>query len=231
MSKIQLCVFDMAGTTVEDVNFVADALVKAFNCHGFSLTVEHANRKMGIPKPIAIRELLSEKYDLKTDETSLLVEAIHKYFEEAMCEFYARDNCVRAVMDAEATFSILHEAGIKVFLDTGFNRPIADIIIRKLGWIERGLIDGIVTSDEVKKGRPAPDLIFKAMNLSGISDSASVAKIGDTVSDLEEGTSANCGLVIGITTGAQSEQLLSRAPHTHLCASLSEAVQIILDHK
>jgi phosphoglycolate phosphatase-like HAD superfamily hydrolase len=89
------------------------------------------------------------------------------------------------------------------------------------------LISGSVTSDEVKRGRPFPDMVLKAMELAGISDPNGVAKVGDTSSDMLQGTSAKCGLVIGVTTGAFTRQELENEPHTHIAESLQEVLHII----
>jgi phosphoglycolate phosphatase-like HAD superfamily hydrolase len=95
-----------------------------------------------------------------------------------------------------------------------------------MGWLEKGLIDASVTSDEVNQGRPHPDLIFKVMTLTGVDDVVTVAKVGDTISDLLEGNSAGCSWVIGITTGAYSKEQLSVGPHTHLINHLSDLSSI-----
>ena len=61
---IKLVVFDMAGTTVDDKDYVSEALGKGFQKAGYEITVADANSVMGIPKPVAIRTLLNEKFDL-----------------------------------------------------------------------------------------------------------------------------------------------------------------------
>jgi len=117
--------------------------------------------------------------------------------------------------------------GIKVVVDTGFDRQIVTPLLKRLGWKENNLIDDSVTSDEVKQGRPFPDLIFEAMKRTGVRDVARVAKVGDTASDLHEGTSAGCRYVLGITTGAFSRAELAKEPHTHLIESISELLLIL----
>jgi phosphonatase-like hydrolase len=121
----------------------------------------------------------------------------------------------------------LKAAGIKVFVDTGFDRPIVDALLQRMAWEKNKLIDGSVTSDEVAHGRPHPDLIFRAMELAGVSDVKRVAKVGDTVSDLGEGTAAGCGWVIGITSGAFTKEQLSAVPHTHLINRIPDVLEII----
>ena len=67
-----------------------------------------------------------------------------------------------------------------------------------------------VTSDEVPRGRPYPDLIHRAMQLAGVRAPWNVIKVGDTPFDLLEGLAANCGLVVGVTYGTHSRAELER---------------------
>ena len=83
--------------------------------------------------------------------------------------------------------------------NTGFDRAITDVILDRLGWTGEGLIDATIASDEVARGRPHPDMIRELMRRRGVAEAARVAKVGDTPADLEEGTNAGCGLVIGVT--------------------------------
>ncbi len=219
----------MAGTTVEDKDFVADALVKAFEKQELYIAHKHANTKMGIPKPLAIRELLDELFEETPENIDELVNNIHADFKQFMIDFYRTDKSVKGKINAVRTMLALKNAGVKVALDTGFSRDIADAIIDRLGWDIQQVIDFSVTSDEVANGRPHPDLIFKAMEIAGVGDAKEVAKIGDTQSDLGEGTSAGCKYVIGVTTGAQPRSVLEKSQHTHLIDDIYEVVNIVLN--
>jgi phosphonatase-like hydrolase len=223
---IKLVVFDMAGTTVEDKDNVHEALIKGFELNNYKITRDDANSVMGIPKPVAIRTLLEQKFDLK-EKTGELVSKIHTDFVHQMITFYKNDPSVKSKRNAEETFKALHEKGIKVGIDTGFSRDIADAIFDRLKWRENNLIDLTVTSDEVNNGRPFPDMIYKAMHDMNIKTADEVAKVGDTVSDLQEGTSAGCKYVIGITTGAFTRAALEPEKHTHLVDDLLEVVDIV----
>src|SRR5262249_39585143 len=106
-------------------------------------------------------------------------------------------------------FRDLRRLGIRVALDTGFSRDVLDVLLARLAW-DADVVDCTVTSDEVAEGRPHPDLIFRAMQLTGVSRSSDVAKIGDTPVDVLEGQAANCGLVVGVTYGTHSRAELER---------------------
>ncbi len=224
--KTELVIFDLAGTTVHDNQDVHKVLQHALKHFGFEISVDDANAVMGIPKPIAIRDLLKLK-KLETIPENL-IEDIHSLFVQSMIAFYKTDPSVKEKEGTSEVFKILKSKGIKIAVDTGFDRAITNTILARLNWIEDKLIDGSVCSDEVANGRPHPDMVFKAMQLAGIDDIAKVAKVGDTASDMHEGTSAGCNLVIGITSGAFTREALSKEPHTHLIDSLKELPAIVL---
>jgi HAD superfamily hydrolase (TIGR01509 family) len=60
----------------------------------------------------------------------------------------------------------------------------------------RRYFDTIVTSDEVDKGKPNPDIIFKACKNLNVNPK-DVLLVGDTESDIEAGKAAGC-IVVGI---------------------------------
>jgi phosphonatase-like hydrolase len=226
---IQLVVFDMAGTTVHDDDAVNVCLRQALNAGaGVEADRESVNRVMGEPKPVAIAKLLTHAWSrpLRPDDREVV--EIYRAFEELMIDHYDHDPLVRAADDALETFVMLKSCGIRVVLDTGFNRAVADAILSRLGWAGNSLIDATVTSDEVARGRPHPDLIERAMSLTGVASAAAVAKVGDTPADLYQGTAAGCGRVIGITTGSHTREALMAHPHTHLVERLIEVPPICL---
>lgn len=224
--KIELVVCDLAGTTIKDNNDVHKSLQKALAGFNILITLEEANEVMGIPKPIAIRQLLTNK--VKPHKiTDDFVARIHEEFVAEMIWFYERDKNFSEKEGVSETFLKLKLNGIKVVVDTGFNRKITNAILRRTGWLADGLIDASVCSDEVENGRPYPDLIYRAMKLTGITKPEVVAKVGDTWSDLLEGASAGCGMVIGITTGAFAKEKLEQVKHSHLITQLPELVPIL----
>ncbi len=115
----------------------------------------------------------------------------------------------------------LRERGIRVALTTGFDRDTTELLLTKLGWLE-GTADTIVCGDDVAHGRPAPDLIRRAMHNVGVTSPETVAAVGDTTLDLEAGSAAGVGWNIGVLSGAHSRDAMARAPHTHLLESVAD---------
>ncbi len=225
--KIELVVFDLAGTTVKDNQDVHRVLQRALSLFDVEISLQDANTVMGIPKPVAIRMMLEKRYRGNRPITDNWIQEIHAAFVHEMIAFYQHDPGVGEKDGVQETFKKLKDAGVKVAVDTGFDRQIVNPLLDRLGWVKNNLIDCSVTSDEVLKGRPFPDLIFKAMTLTGVKDPACVAKVGDTISDLEEGTAAGCGLVIGVTTGAFSREELNESKHTHLIEQVSQVLDLL----
>jgi len=220
-TSTELVVFDMAGTTVYDDDFVHRALQEALRHAGVDATRDDINAVMGRPKPLAIRSFLEAEHDAP-DALDAAVEAAHDDFIERINAFYATDSAVREVEGVSALFAQLQDAGIKVGLDTGFSRSTADVIIDRLGWGAAGLLDASVTSDEVDHGRPAPDMIYHLMEATGVDDVERVVKLGDAPSDLQEGDRAGCRLVIGVTKGSHTRDELAPYPHTHLIDTVAD---------
>lgn len=224
--SIKLVVFDIAGTTVRDENKVAEAFQSALKKHGFEVPVQVANRFMGYEKKQAIRDIIDEAYpgSAVSDE---LVDAIHREFIDSMIAYYRHSDEIEPLPYVEETLEALHASGKKIAINTGFSRDIAEAIVRKLQWREKGLIDWMIASDEVENGRPYPDMIRELMALAAIQDPVEVAKVGDTEVDIHEGKNAGCRYSIGITTGAYSRQELQAHQPTHIIDDIREVLDIV----
>ncbi len=222
---VELVVFDLAGTTVKDNNDVQRALQKALAYFDVYASSDQVNAVMGIPKPLAIRTLMQNNTDLDKISDDLIRE-VHQVFVHQMIHFYEKDPAVSEKVGVTTTFRKLKERKLKIAIDTGFDRRITNSILQRLGWIDSNLIDASVASDEVPRGRPFPDMIYRAMELTHVKDCRRVAKVGDTASDLEEGTAAGCGWVIGVTTGAFTKDELQKKKHTHLIENVHEVLDI-----
>lgn len=200
---MKLVVFDIAGTTIQDDNAVNQAFIKAFTHFGLNPTTEQVNRVMGLSKPQSIKLVLKELND-----TTPITE-IHDQFLKNMIEHYSLDENVKEIYGTSETFSTLHEMGHYVALDTGFSRDITNIIMDKMGWVNQGLVDTVISSDQVKYGRPYPYMIFKLMEALGIQNVRDVVKVGDTAADVQEGLNAGCDVVVAVTSGTETRESLT----------------------
>jgi phosphonatase-like hydrolase len=223
---VKLAVFDIAGTTVADDNAVATAFCKAFGLYGYTITEEDIYPLMGYKKPVAIQIML-EKIGAEMDEE--LVDDIHREFETEMLDHYEYSPDVKAMPGAEEVMMLLKEKGIRIALNTGFSKAIADTILSRLQWVEKGLVDDYIASDEVEEGRPQPFMIQTLMQRAGIDDPKEVIKIGDTEVDVNEGINAGCAMVVAVTTGAFNKDQLEPYSPDHIIDNLSELPALIFD--
>jgi len=225
VTKPQLVVFDVAGTTVFDGDIVIDAVDDALKASGVNVDRDAIRSLMGVPKPVAIRRLLEQHR--RADDAVALVHDVHETFLARVIERYRSESGVREMDGAAAVFAALHEHAIKVALDTGFSRPILDVLLERLGWTTPDFIDCSVTSDEVAHGRPAPDLIRRAMQLTGVDDPRVVVKVGDTPADIESGRAAACGCVVAVSFGTHSRAELERHRPDVVIERLSDLVSLV----
>jgi phosphonatase-like hydrolase len=177
-----LVVFDLAGTTVRDRDNVHSFLQEALRKEGIAISRDEANAVMGIAKPVAIRQLLEAKLTDASRITASWIDRIHGHFLAGTRDFYRYDPAVSEKEGVSDTFRALKARGIKIAVDTGFDRSITEAILGRVPWREAGLLDAGVTSDEVARGRPFPEMIYRAMQLTGVADPSAVAKVGDTAS-------------------------------------------------
>ena len=89
---------------------------------------------------------------------------------------------------------------------TGFGRELTDAVIRHLDWKKYFVAN--ISSDDVEDGRPAPFMLFRAMEAAHVNDVRSMMAVGDTVLDLQAGKNCGAGAVIGVYSGVNTEEKL-----------------------
>lgn len=212
MTHPSLVIFDMAGTTVEDRGQVPAAFAAALAVHGVALSGEDIMRVRGAAKRQAIRALLPASQAWRAEE-------IYDAFKLDLTRRYKSG--VRSIAGADEVFRDLKAAGVRIALTTGFDRDIAMLLLSALGWT-RTTIDAVVCGDDVANGRPAPDMILAAMQMTGVIDASRVANVGDTTLDLESASRAGVKWNIGVLSGAHPRATLEQAPHTDIVGSIAD---------
>src|SRR4030095_16620436 len=110
---VKLVVFDMAGTTIVDKNFVATAFQNAFKNQDITISTAEINPLMGYEKKLAIQMML-EKHGVDFDDE--LIETIYNDFIEEMIDFYEYSPEAQAAPDADELFQNLKEKSIMLKL-------------------------------------------------------------------------------------------------------------------
>jgi phosphonatase-like hydrolase len=221
---INMVVFDMAGTTVNEDNVVYKTLQAAINKMGFEVSLDQVLAEgAGKEKLEAIKSIL-RVYTSNVDQD--LADRIYADFVVMLAKAYENLNVIPQP-NAEELFKQLKKRNIRVVLNTGYNASVADSLIKKLKWEKGVQYDSLITSSDVENNRPDPDMIFLAMGMHGIQDPKKVIKVGDSIIDIEEGQNAGCGISIGITTGAHTYKQLQSADPDFIINNLLELVPII----
>lgn len=226
MHNIKLCVFDMAGTTVNEDNLVYKTVQKAIASTGLDVSLEECLAYgAGKEKRQAIVDILSAQQrsgSLKAEyDIDSGADTAFATFQILLADAYCADT-ICAFDGMNDFFRALRAKGTHVVLNTGYNRLTAEKIINIIGWKEGEDIDGLITADDVKNGRPHADMIQLAMRQSGIDDSAFVLKAGDSAIDIEEGKNAACGITVGVLSGAQNRAQLSVAQPDKIVCFLTD---------
>jgi len=223
---IELVVFDMAGTTVDEDNVVYKTVQKVINDEGYNVTLEDVLKYgAGKEKYQAISDVLKECTSLIP--IKVIADRAFSNFKIALEIAYDTLE-IKTFEGTEELFKDLRKNQIKVVLNTGYDTKTAHSLLAKLGWVVGETIDGLVTADDVENGRPEGDMILLAMKKTGITDSKKVLKVGDSAIDIEEGKSANCGMTVGVLTGAQTRAQIQEANPTYILESLTELRSMLL---
>ena len=231
MPVCDLVVFDMAGTTIHDAGEVSMCFQEAAKETDLQAAPDRILSMMGWSKRLVFKTLWTEALGDDHPDLESRIDASYGAFRRIL-EHHYQTAPVRPEEGCLDCFQWLHENGIKIALTTGFYRRVADIILSRVGWdaglnedyvgVSTSIIQASVTSDMVEKGRPAPDMIQKAMSLLDVADAQRVVKIGDTPSDLQAGKNALCRLSLAVTGGSHSRGELESEPNDGLLGSLAE---------
>jgi phosphonatase-like hydrolase len=223
MDPVRLVIFDIAGTIIEDHGEVLDSFSRALKGNGIMFTEAELREWKGASKREVIRHFVERQFgrDSRNPEK---IESAYLDFRSRLDSDY-RQRGVSPVPGAEATFAWLRERDIEIATTTGFYRELNELILDQTGW--REMFRTSVSSSDVARGRPAPDMILRAMATTGITMPAQVINVGDTPLDLQAGTNAGVRGVIGVLTGAHGRERLQREPHTHILSSVADLPSLI----
>jgi len=198
---------------------VAAAFTAALAERSIEVTAEQVKRVRGLSKRQALLHLIPAG-----PEQARLAQEAYASFRAHLAQRYASEG-VRAIPGAALAFRALRERGVRVALNTGFDREMTGVLLAALGWAE-GIVDAVVCGDDVPQGRPAPYLIFRAIESTGARSVHRVANVGDTILDLQAGHNAGVRWNIGVLSGAHDRQSLESVPHTHLLLSVAELTHL-----
>jgi phosphonatase-like hydrolase len=221
MSPIKLIVFDIAGTIIEDHGEVVRAFTKALTDNGIPFAKDELKMWVGASKREVIRHFITQADP--RGQVERRVETSYLSFRAELERCYAEQ--LAPIRGALETFRRCRDRGILLGTTTGFYREISDLVLNQTGW--RDFFGANISSSDVREGRPAPYIIFRAMEATGVKSVKEVVVVGDTPLDLQSGSNAGVAGVIGVLTGAHRRETLEREPHTHIINSVAELPGLI----
>jgi phosphonoacetaldehyde hydrolase len=247
--KIEAVILDWAGTTVDHGSLApVRVLRRVFESRGVPISEEEARHDMGLLKRDHIQLILSsaavsERWLSRTGRRPQDndVSSLFNDFVSLQLESLARDSPL--IEGVAQTVDRLKKRGVKVGSTTGYTREMMNLLmpaVAKSGY----RADCVVTPDDVAGGRPHPWMIFRNAIQLRIDHLGTVVKIGDTISDIEEGLNAGVwtigvartGNMIGMTASdfaalplEEQHQRLERARTLLLKAGAHEVVDSVAE--
>lgn len=219
---IALAAFDIAGTTIDEGGAVYRVLADAVRSAGGDPSAEQVEKWMGASKREAIAALLEAS---GAPATSQIVDAAFVDF-RARLEIAYRQHPPKPFPGVTETIAALRAQGVKVALTTGFDRDVTTMVLAAAGW-DGGVVDAVICIDDVSMGRPAPYMIYRAMEKTGVIDVRTVLVAGDTVRDVLAGRNAAAGRVVAVRTGHVDEATLAAAGPTDVLDSIADLTDLL----
>lgn len=219
--EVQAVLLDWAGTTM-DYGCYAPAVVfiEVFRRKGVPISIEEARAPMGAHKKVHIRKISQlepvaqrwhEVYGKKPTEED--IESMFRDFVPLQLDVLA--SYADLIPGTVETIEDLRKRGLKIGSTTGYTHEMTDILLaeaKKRGYVP----DSTVCASDVPAGRPAPYMCLQNMINLQVYPAEAVAKVGDTLPDIEEGLNAGMWTVGLAKTG--NEMGLTEDEITHLSA-------------
>lgn len=216
---IELVALDMAGTTIDDRGAVYHALRASVEETGATVSETDLQTWMGTDKVEAITALMRLGGQ---DPDGGRAASTFERFRSILADSYRAQPPIALPGVVEA-LETLKSRGVRVSLTTGFDDAVAGPLLDSLGWRVGSdeLLDAVVTTSDVAAGRPAPYLIHRAMERTGIQDVRIVLAAGDTAVDLL--AARNAGVIaVGVLTGALTREQLEANPNDYILDSVAD---------
>jgi phosphonoacetaldehyde hydrolase len=236
LSSLRAVVFDWAGTVIDFGSHAPmGAFVRLFAQEGIPLSIAQARAPMGLPKWHHIDALTRLPHVAAAwqarhgrEVTSADVDRLYDIFTPMNAAVVA--DHAELVPGTAATVAALREAGLKIGSTTGYNRPIASLLL-PLAAAQGFMPDNLVCADDLPESRPAPYGMYRCFLELGVWPAHAVVKVDDTVPGLLEGAHAGCWTV-GVTASGNETGLtwaewsaLDAASQAERCAQAASRLE------
>jgi len=225
---IKAVVLDWAGTAVDYGSFAPTAVfLRLFErCH-VTITSADARSGMGLMKKDHLRTILARPSVAEDWQTVHGKPASEEDVNDLFNDFVPMQLAVlkqyaQPIPGLLNVVENLRKRGVKIGSTTGYIRSMMDVLApeaAKNGYEP----DCIVCPDEVSNGRPFPWMCYQNAMKLGVYPMRAMAKVGDTIPDIEEGLNAGMWTVglslTGNLLGLSEEEVnaLSSKERTEIC--------------
>jgi phosphonoacetaldehyde hydrolase len=201
--KLRAVMLDWAGTTVDHGSIAPVlALQTLFAQHGLSLSSSDARLDMGLLKRDHIQAILSLP-NIRSEWSAITgrgpgeaeVSSLFAEFGPLQMKIIAQHSqLIAGVVECVKNWK---NRGLRIGTTSGYTREMLTPVLTQA--IQEGYQpDASVCPDEVGAGRPAPWMLTRNAQLLEVYPPSTCVKIGDTVSDIQEGRNAGMW-TIGLT--------------------------------
>lgn len=211
--KIRLVVLDIGGTIIEDHGEVPNAMHDALAQHGVDASFAEIADWRGASKREMVRHFVQLR---KGSADPTLVANIYDQFVGQVNKAYQN---VKPIAGAEPAMTEMRRDGYLLATTTGFDRPVTELILGRLGW--KHFFVASITSDDVVDGRPAPYMLFHAMEAARVDSVGETIAIGDTPLDIQAANNGGLAAAIGVYSGAATEARLRKERYSHILPSVA----------
>ena len=183
--------YDLDGTLLDTEPLYDEAEQKLINLYGNGLPLDLETKQQLLGTPAIVNcKLLVEKYDVK-----LTPEQFEEKRDELLVEPFR--NCKFKKGAKEVVHKCKYELGLKSAIATGSSRFNFDNKVYNLKeWVNE-YIDVIITSDNIKRGKPNPDIFILAAQELGLRPSDCIV-FEDGLPGVKAAISAGVRIVVAI---------------------------------
>jgi len=228
---LRAVILDWAGTTVDyGSRAPIRVLQKIFSDRGIEISEQEARRDMGVLKKDHIRALLSVPRIAQAWRTRYRQAPGEEAVENLFADFMPQQisclaECSLVISGVTDAVQRLRDRGLKIGSTTGYARPMLNVLLphaARQGYVP----DCALCPDDVGAGRPLPWMIYENAIRMKVYPLEAVVKVGDTISDIEEGLNAGTWAVAVSQTGNMiglTEEQWCALPPSERAALLEEA--------
>lgn len=204
--EIKAIVLDMDGVITETESLHEEAGTYACAHHGIIVPNEAWIEFKGRPD-MEVFAIIIERYaKMRVSVSHLICTKTARYLEIAPSKMRLVSGSVEFIK-----FIRPHLSGMG--LATSSFRAIQKLVFDTYCLDEYFTADAVIAREDVDQGKPHPEPYYLAMKKLGLNSGKGVAVIEDSLSGVASARSAQCELVIGITTSFTRQELLECGAH------------------